>query len=86
MYVCVCACVHVCICMCMYSVAKVVYDSVTHGLGPSRLLCPWDFPGKNTGMGCHFFPQGIFPTQELNQGLSALQADYLPTELYKEEL
>ena len=26
-------------------------------------LCPWDFPGKNTGVGCHFFIQGIFPTQ-----------------------
>ena len=24
-----------------------------HGLGPARLLCPWDFPGKNIGMGCH---------------------------------
>ena len=28
-----------------------------------RLLCPWDFPGKNTGMGCCFLLQGIFPTQ-----------------------
>ena len=28
--------------------------------GPSRLLCPWDFPGKNTGMGCHFLSQGVF--------------------------
>ena len=25
-----------------------------HGLQPTRLLCPWDFPGKNTGMSCHF--------------------------------
>ena len=24
-----------------------------HGLQPTRLLCPWDFPGKDTGMGCH---------------------------------
>ena len=24
-----------------------------HGLQPSRLLHPWDFPGKSTGMGCH---------------------------------
>ena len=37
-----------------------------HGLQPARLLCPWDFPGKNTGMGWHFLLQGIFPTQELN--------------------
>ena len=28
-----------------------------------------DFPGKNTGVGCHFFLQGIFLTQELNPGL-----------------
>ena len=26
----------------------------------------WDFPGKNTGVGCHFFPQGISPTQGSN--------------------
>ena len=26
----------------------------------------WGFPGKNTGMGCHFFLQGTFPTQGLN--------------------
>ena len=26
----------------------------------------WNFPGKNTGAGCHFLLQGIFPTQELN--------------------
>ena len=25
-----------------------------HGLQPARLLCPWTFPGKNTGVGCHF--------------------------------
>ena len=38
----------------------------THGLQPARLLCPWDSPGKNTGVGCHFLLLGIFPTQELN--------------------
>ena len=27
--------------------------SETHGLQPTRLLCPWDFPGKSTGVGCH---------------------------------
>ena len=30
---------------------------------PTRLLCPWNFPGKNTGVVCHFLLQGIFPTQ-----------------------
>ena len=29
----------------------------------------WDSPGKNTGVGCHFLLQGIFPTQESNPGL-----------------
>ena len=34
-----------------------------HGLWPARLLCPWDSPGKNTGVGCHFLFHWIFPTQ-----------------------
>ena len=33
----------------------------SHGWGPARLLCPWDFPGKNTGAGCHSLLQGMFP-------------------------
>ena len=33
---------------------SVVSDSLRpHGLQPTRLLCPWDFLGKNTGVGCH---------------------------------
>ena len=28
-----------------------------HGIQPARLLCPWDFPEKNTGVGCHFLLQ-----------------------------
>ena len=35
---------------------------------PSRLLCPWNFPGKTTGVGYHALFQGIFPTQESNPG------------------
>ena len=34
-----------------------------HGLQPTRLHCPWDSPGKNTGVGFHFLFQGIFSTQ-----------------------
>ena len=34
-----------------------------------RLLCPWSFPGKSAGVGCHFLLQGIFPTQGSNPGL-----------------
>ena len=41
----------------------------SHGLEPMRLLCPWDSPGKNTGVGSHFLLQGIFLTQGLNPGL-----------------
>ena len=37
-----------------------------YGLQPARLLCPWDFPGKNTGVGCYFLLQEIFPSQESN--------------------
>ena len=33
------------------------------------LLCPWDFPGKSTGVGCQFLLQKIFLTQGLNPGL-----------------
>ena len=40
-----------------------------HGLQPTRLFRPWDFPGLNTGVGCHFLFQGIFPTQGLKPGL-----------------
>ena len=39
-------------------VASVVSDSVRpHRRQPTRLLCPWDSPGKNTGVGCHFLLQ-----------------------------
>ena len=49
---------------------SVVPDSLrSHGLYPARLLCPWDSPGKNTGVGCHSLLQGIFPTQGFNPGL-----------------
>ena len=49
---------------------SVMSDSVwPHGLRPARLLCPWGFPGKNTGVGCHFLLQGIFLTQGSNSGL-----------------
>ena len=59
-----------------------VSDSMRpHGLKPARLLCPWNFRGKNTGVGCHFLLQGIFLTQGLNSHLllsPTLQADSLP--------
>ena len=39
------------------------------GLQPTRLLHPWDFPGKSTGVDCHFLLQRTFPTQGSNPGL-----------------
>ena len=49
---------------------SVVSDSLwLHGLQPTRLLCPWDSPGKNTGVGCCASLWGIFPTPGLNPRL-----------------
>ena len=67
------SCVQVCSGMC---------DSLQPpGLQPAKLLCPWNVPAKNTGVGCHFHLQGIFPTQGLNLHLLLLlhwQAESLP--------
>ena len=41
---------------------------------------PWDFPGKITGVGCHFFLQGIFPTQGSNPNLLHWQSRFFTTE------
>ena len=70
--------------MCVHAwwVTSVVSDSVRpYGVWPARFLCPWDFAGKNTGVGCHALLQGIFPTQELSPRLLCLlrwQAGSLP--------
>ena len=66
-------------CLCAFSA---LLDSVTPL--PVRLLCPWDFPGKNTGVGCHFLFHRIFPTQISRLHLLGLwhwQVDSLPTVL-----
>ena len=54
---------------------------VTHRLQPTRLFFPWEFLGNNIGVGCHFFLQGIFLTQESNMHFLCLlhgQVDSLP--------
>ena len=51
---------------------------VTHGLQPTRFLCPCGFPDKNTTVGCHFLLQGIFRNQGLNPHLLHWQVDSLP--------
>ena len=61
---------------------SVLFDPLQpYGLYPARLLSPWDFPGKNTGVGYHFLLQGIFLTQGSNPHLLPIlhwQADSLP--------
>ena len=72
------------LCACVHQVASVMSDSwQLHGLQPTRLLCPWDSPGKNPGVGCQALLQGIFPTQGSNPHLFCLlhwQAGSLPLE------
>ena len=51
-----------CCCCCFIiflSISFVIPQTVVH-----RVLSPWDFPGRNTGVGCHFLLQGIFPTRD----------------------
>ena len=50
-------------------VTKSCQTLVTPGTISLQIFCLWDFPGKNTGVGCHFLLQGIFLTQELDSGL-----------------
>ena len=70
-----------CVCVCVWPVAH-SYPALCDLTDCSpRLLCPWDFPGKNTGVGCHFLLPEIFPTQRSNLHLFHLlhrQANSLP--------
>ena len=53
-------CVCVCGCVCVLSHSVVSNSLRPHGLYPARLLCPWNFPGKNAGLGYHFpFPGNL---------------------------
>ena len=54
-------------CTCASLVVSVMSNFLwTCELEPARLLCPWDSPGKNNGVGCHAVLQGIFKIQESN--------------------
>ena len=71
--------------MCVYSATQLcpTLCKPVDGSSPGS-SCPWNLSGKNTGMGCHFLLQGIFPTQGLNPPLFCLlhrQADSLPRAL-----
>ena len=49
---------------------SIMSDSLwLHWPEPTSPFCPWDFPGKNTGVGSYSLLQGIFPTHALNPGI-----------------
>ena len=52
------------VCCCL--IAVVSSSVLTPWTVATRLLWPWSFTGKNTGVGCHFLLQGIIPIQGLN--------------------
>ena len=56
-------------CKCVLSHSVTSSSLWPRGLQPTRLLCPWDSPAKNTGVGCHALVPGISTTQESNPGL-----------------
>ena len=55
-------------------------DPMDYHLPGSSVACPWNFPSKNTGVGCHFLLQGIFPTQGSNQ-VSCIASGFFTAEL-----
>ena len=68
------ACVCVCVCVCVCTLNQVQFFVTPFTLAhQDRLLFPWDCPGKNTGVDCHFLLQGIFLTQGSNQHLNHSQ-------------
>ena len=50
--------------------SDLTYSLQPHGLQPAGLLCPWYFPGKNTGVGCHFLLQEILIGIVLNLNIN----------------
>ena len=52
--------------LCMLSCSVMSTSLHPHGLQPTRLFCPWNFPGEAVGMGCHFLLQEIIPIQGSN--------------------
>ena len=68
----------VCVCVCI-SLSAVSVSLEPQGLYPTRLLCPWNSPGKNTGVDCHpFFRGSSWPRGWT--WVSTLQVHSLPSE------
>ena len=70
-------------CFVLFSAAcSLLFGSLqSHRPQPTKLLCPWNFPGKNTQVDCQFLLQGIFLTQGLNPHLLHLlhwRLDFFP--------
>ena len=59
----------VCVCVCVLIAQSCPTLCKGMDYSPPRFLCPWDFSGKGTRVGCHFLLQGIFPTQGWNLDL-----------------
>ena len=72
-----CVCVCVCVCVCAQS-CLTLCDPMD--FSPPGSCVHGDSPGKNTGAGCHCLLQGIFPTQGIQPGSPAPQADSLASE------
>ena len=51
----------------------------SHELQPTRLLCPWNFLGRNAGASCHFLPQGILPDPGIKPLSPALVGRFFTT-------
>ena len=69
--------------LCVRSVTQWCLTLRPHGLWSSRFLCPWDFSGKSTEVGCHFLLQVIFPKADhlasLQSTLPSKSPGYLRT-------
>ena len=57
---------------CVHAKSLQSFSTLSNPLNCSSLLCPWDSPGENTGVGCHALLQGIFLTQGLKPGFLCL--------------
>ena len=75
MYLCLYRCTYLSRCCCCCLLVKLCLT-----LCNPMDLCPWDFPGKNTGVGCHFLLQGILLIQGSNMCPLPQQADSIIAE------
>ena len=76
---------YLCVCVCARGREHLLSHSVVsdtlqpHGLQPIRLFFPWDFPGKSTGVGCHFLLQGDLPDPGIEPASPALAGRFFIT-------